>query len=133
MKNLVYILYMMLSLSCSNNDDKSQNNVPHALFGKWKLIEIYSSDDGSQASWSPYDSGEVYDIWFKENSEFIVSNMIEDCQIGSFSMSSNDEIIIDLPCSEQSIIPIDSLSESILITNTTYIEYELSKYQRVSE
>ena len=124
---------MMLSLSCSKHDDKSQNNVPQELIGKWKIVEIYSTDGGSPTSWSPYDSGEVYDIWFKENSEFIVSNMIEGCQIGSFSMSSNDEIIIDLPCSEQSIIPIDSLSESILITNTTYIEYELSKYQKVSE
>lgn len=59
--------------------------------------------------------------------------MIEGCQIGSFSMSSNNEIIINLPCSEQSIIPIDSLTESILITNTTYMEYELSKYQKVSK
>ena len=88
MKNLIYLFCLVLSFSCSNKDDKPENNVPQELIGKWKLIEIYESD-GNSNSWVPYDSGESYDIWFKEDLGLVVSTMIEGCQIGSFSISSN--------------------------------------------
>ncbi|WP_452222492.1 hypothetical protein [Lacinutrix salivirga] len=132
MKNLIYLFCLVLSFSCSNNDDKPENNVPQELIGKWKLIEIYASD-GNSNSWVPYDSGESYDIWFKEDLGLVVSTMVEGCQIGSFSISSNNEIVYNLPCSEQSIIPIESLSETTLITDVTYIEYELNKYEKITE
>ena len=131
MKTLIYFLLTIFVSGCTKNDDP-ENNVPPELIGKWKIVEIYSSD-GSSASWKPHDSGQVYDLWFKNGGETIVSNMIENCQVGTFSISANDEIIINLPCSEKSTIPIVSLTNTNLVTNTTYIEYELTKYVKVTE
>lgn len=131
MKTLIYILLTLFLSSCTKNDTP-ENNVPPELIGKWKIVETYSSD-GSSNSWNSYDSGKIYDIWFKDGGETIVSNMIENCQVGIYSISKNNEIIIDLPCGEKSTIPIVSLTNTTLITDVTYIEYELTKYEKVPE
>jgi len=98
---------MMLSLSCSKHDDKSQNNMPQELIGKWKIVEVYSTDGGSPASWSPYDSGEVYDIWIKENNTYISKDNDENCNNGSFSLD-NDQITFH-PCASAYPFTIETL------------------------
>ena len=133
-KKILIVIVLLLALGCENKDDSTDNkNIPPELIGKWKVVEVCSSEAEPGCTWSPYDSGDVYDIWFKENMEILVSSMTGGCQQGSYSFSTENEIIINLPCTEQSIIPVESLTESILITNTTYIEYELTKYEKVME
>ncbi|HEY4618186.1 MAG TPA: lipocalin family protein [Flavobacterium sp.] len=131
MKNLIYILSIMLSTSCSNNDDKPQNNVPQELIGKWKIAEIYSSD-GSSASWSPHDSGEIYDIWFKSNWTYVSFDNNENCNNGNFSI--NDNQITFYPCTSDYPLTIEVLTTETLILRDYFTpEVYKTKYSKISE
>lgn len=123
---------MMFSLSCSNNDEKSQNNVPQELIGKWKIVEVYSTDGGSPASWSPYDSEEVYDIWIKENNTYISEDNDENCKNGRFSLD-NDQITFH-PCASEYPFTIEILTIDTLILRDNYIPDILkTKYSKIFE
>lgn|SRR5690606_29975784 len=132
MKNLIYLLCLMLSFSCSNSDGKPENNVPQELIGKWKLIEIYSSD-GTTSSWSPYDSGEVYDIWFKENGTVIFIGNSENCMDASYSVTGNNIYYSNNPCTTEDPIFIEFLTESELILDLNSIEPHKSKFIKLNE
>lgn len=41
MKNLIYILFITLSTSNSNSDDKPENNLPQELIEKWKIVKFF--------------------------------------------------------------------------------------------
>lgn len=59
--------------------------------------------------------------------------MSENCNTGTFVVSSDNKITYSFPCTEDSNVQIESLSETNLITDVTYIEYELNKYQKISD
>lgn len=86
---------------------------------------------GLEGTWIELDRGLEYDIWFKNYSEVIMKLLGENCDEGTFNVIEN-EIYFKFPCGE-STIPIDSLSNTTLFTNVSYIEYDLNKFQKVIE
>ena len=131
MKKLIYLFCLMLSFSCSNSDDKPENNVPQELIGKWKIVEIYSSD-GSNESWSPYDSGESYDIWLKSDWSYVSSDSNEDCNNGSFSIN-NDQITF-LPCASEYPLTIETMTVEILVLRDNFTpEVYKTKYSKITD
>jgi len=134
MKNLIIIILIAItSFGCSKNNDDPKTNIPGNLIGKWKLIEIYTNSGNGENYWVKTDTGKPYDIWYKENSEIVISSMSENCNTGTFVVSSDNKITYSFPCTGDSNVKIESLSETNLITDVTYIEYELNKYQKISD
>lgn len=124
----------MLSLSCSNNDDKFQNNVPQELIGKWKIVEMYSTDGGSPPSWSTYDSGEVYDIWFKNDWTYSsTSSANPDCINGEYSISENYLTLFNSACAPEEPLIVENLTENELVIDANFIEPYKSKYEKIIE
>ena len=132
MKYLIYLFYLLLSFSCSNSDDNPKNNVPQELIGKWKVVEIYSSD-GSTASWSPFDSGESYDIWFKENRTVVFIGNSENCRYASYSVSNNNIYYSGNPCTTEEPIYIELLTNFELTLDLNSIEPYKSKFIKLNE
>jgi len=133
MKNILLLLIVVLvltTLSCSKDNEKPKNNIPAELVGKWKLTEKYTNSGGGEFNWVEVDTGMEYDIWLKENNDMTTNN--ENCRTGTYRVVEN-KINYNFPCFGESTIPIDSLSNTTLITNVSYIEYELNKYIKVNE
>lgn len=134
----IYILFIIatLTLSCSKSDNEPENNIPTELIGKWKAIEIYSTDGGSPATWSLYDSGLVYDIWFKSHGTYMLgrdsSNNLE-CKEGNYSVIGNEITYSDSPCAPEVPVFIESLTAVELIIDGNFFEPSKTKYIRVTE
>lgn len=130
MKNFICLFCLILALSCSKSNDELKNNVPQELIGKWKIIEIYSSD-GSNESWSSYDSGESYDIWLKSDWSYLSSNSNEDCNNGSFSI--NNAQITFLPCASEYPLTIETITVDILVLRDNFTpEVYKTKYSKIA-
>ena len=135
MKNMFLILtFSLMSLGCSNNNDDPQNNILPELIGKWKIVERYSTDGGSPASWSPYDSGEIYDKWFKSDGTFIIVGINNpDCASGTYSVENNYITYTDSPCAPEKPVIIESLTHTELIIDANFFEPIKTKYIKVIE
>ena len=72
MKNILLILLLIL-LGCSDDNEDPKNNIPAELIGKWKIVEKYTSEGGSNHIWSHYDSGRIYDKWFKNDGTYVLT------------------------------------------------------------
>ena len=133
MKNMIlFIILVLTTVSCTKDSEDPKSNIPPELIGKWKITHHFSpSGSGLEGTWIEVNTGLEYDIWFKKSSEVIMKSLGENCEEGTFNVIEN-EINFKFPCGE-STIPIDSLSNTTLITNVSYIEYELNKYIKVNE
>ena len=130
----LYIILIIVSfiLSCTKDNEEPKNNIPAELIGKWKLTEKNINYGGREFNWVEVDTGMEYDIWLKENKEVIMTTNNENCRTGTYRVVEN-KINFNFPCFGESTIPIDSLSNTTLITNVSYIEYELNKYIKIVE
>lgn len=91
MKQLIFILSILFSLSgCSEDDEKQQET---SIFGAWKLVETYGSD-GGQGQWAPVENGYTYTF---EEDNILISNRFS-CN-GTYLVNS-DSITINFDCQE---------------------------------
>lgn len=113
---------------CTKNDNP-ENNVPPELIGKWKIVEIYSSD-GSSASWKPHDSGQVYDLWLKSDWTYLTLDNNVNCNKGNFSINNNQ--ITFHPCASEYPLTIETISAEILILRDNFTpEVYKTKYLKI--
>jgi len=132
MKNLFpLILAFFLFFSCDEENTSIQPKIPPELIGKWKVIAIYDTYGGSSPEWRTYYTGKEYDIWFKSNSEFTVTDPIDTCNLGEYSVSADMQITYENPCYETSIVTIVSLNAELLIIDANHFEYMKTKYIKV--
>ena len=89
MKKLIFILTTLISLSSCHIDDND-----NSIIGTWYLIEIYSSDGGSNAQWTSATNSYIYQ--FMENGSFI-SNRFSECTTGTYTIE-NDKLILNFGC-----------------------------------
>lgn len=93
MKNLILLFSLILSFSsCSQNEEEKIND--NSIFGTWKLIEVYSSDGGSNPQWKPVVNGYTYT--FNLDGTF-TSNRFSECSIGKFELN-NTTLTLKFDC-----------------------------------
>lgn len=135
MRNLLLILviYFMVASCNKDNNDDPKNTIPPELIGKWKAVEIYSTDGGSPATWSTYDSGRDWDKWFKSDGTYSLSYPYTDpdCMGGTYSVSDNDITYGDNPCTDGTPVTIEILTENELLINANHFEAMKTKYIKV--
>ncbi|PCI34200.1 MAG: hypothetical protein COB60_06615 [Flavobacteriaceae bacterium] len=86
MKNLILLFSIILSFnSCSQNEE--EKNSDNSIVGTWKLIEVYSSDGGSNPQWKLVENGYIYT--FKIDGTF-TSNRFSECSIGKFELNNSN-------------------------------------------
>lgn len=92
MKNMFLILSIFFfTTGCSEEERTQQEN---ALYGNWKLIEIYQNDGGNNPQWTTVDSGYTYT--FNTDGTFSSTRFTE-CTSGNYQVSSNS-ITLDYSC-----------------------------------
>ena len=89
MKNLI-LIFTILLLSCSNDDNKPQEN---PLKGTWKLIETYSSDGGSNPQWTSVENGYTYT--FNSNGTYS-STRFSECSTGEYTITDSTATLYDI-------------------------------------
>lgn len=85
MKNLILLFSLILSFSsCSQNGEEKIND--NSIVGTWKLIEVYSSDGGSNPQWKPVENGYTYT--FNIDGTF-TSTRFSECSVGKFELNNS--------------------------------------------
>lgn len=96
MKKFIYLQVLLFSIiSCSKNEPNPTNS--DKIIGKWQFSEFFGGDGGNNPSWSEIPNG--YTIEFLENGKFI-SNRFNECSIGTYSLSTNNELLLDYNCTD---------------------------------
>ncbi|HKK12201.1 MAG TPA: lipocalin family protein [Flavobacteriaceae bacterium] len=88
MKILIFSLLLLMS-SCDKGDDTKSTD---SIIGTWKLVEVYGSDGGSNAQWTPIDNGYTYTF---RNDGVLISDRFS-CN-GTFEQSS-EQLTINFDC-----------------------------------
>lgn len=136
MKNLLLILFIFFVTSnCYNSTNEDpKNTIPPELIGKWKIVELYTSD-GSNSYWHTYDSGREWDTWFKSDGTYTLSYPYTDpnCMGGTYSILENDITFSDNPCTDGTPVTIEVLTENELQINSIFFEIYKSKSIKVIE
>lgn len=116
----------------SNDDPKS--TIPPELIGKWKIVELYTSD-GSNAYWHVYDSGRVWDKWFKSDGTYLNTDtdLPIDCMSGNYTVNNNYIQYSNSPCVPEEPVIIESLSNRELTIDGNFFEPIKTKYIKVIE
>ena len=133
MKYILLILVITF-LGCSKGSEEP-NNIPPELIGKWKVVERYTTDGGSDPTWSLYDSGRIYDKWFKGDGTYILTrpSTNPDCMGGNYSVLENNITYSNNPCTTGAPVTIELLTENELIIDTNFFEPFKVKYIKVIE
>lgn len=130
MKNLILLLTLsFVTLNCSKDDNNQKNNIPPELIGKWKAIEIYSTDGGSEPTWSNIVNGFSYT--FSNDNIVIRDNLQTGCNEGKFSLKNENTILFVFPCiSYESFI--ENNTNTLLILDTKNFEPLKYKFQKIN-
>lgn len=132
MRLFTLLLLTITFLGCSKNDGNNPNEeIPSELIGKWKTVEIYTIEV-DPPSWSAYDSGENYDIWFKANGEVTFGGRTDNCSKANYSIDGNSLYYSGNPCISENPATIEALSDSELILNLNHFEIFKSKFVKVT-
>ena len=134
MKNMFLILIIsLMSLGCSNNNDDPQNNIPAELIGKWKIVERFTSD-GTSGYWHSYDSGEIHDLWFKNNGEVFFTSLISTpCYKATYTVINNEIWYSNSTCIADTPNTIELLTENELLIDFNFFEPMKTRYIKVIE
>lgn len=125
MKNLIFLLSIVLSFnSCSQNDENSKNE--NSIYGTWKLVAVYSNVGNGENNWNSVENGYTYIINADNSFESTKYNECSSGKIEVNAMTSTLSFIFDCnnfyPCEENSDICKEyfSISEGNLILSSTY-------------
>jgi hypothetical protein len=133
MKKICFLIILsFLYTGCKKDNHDLQPKIPIDLIGKWKTIAIYDTDGGSAPMWREFNTGQEYDIWFKNNSEYTQTDS-SICNSGKYLVSEVWEITFENSCGDKDVQTIDSLSTHILIIDTKFFETIKIKYVKVGE
>lgn len=131
MKNLILLLTLsFVTLNCSKSDSENQNNIPPELIGKWKVIEVYSTDGGSEPKWSSIVNGFSYT--FSNDNIVIRDNLQTGCNEGKFSLKNENTILFVFPCITYESF-IENNTNTLLILDTKNFEPLKYKFQKEIE
>ncbi len=131
MKKLIIILMFSFSiLGCTKDSDSENNNIPIELIGKWKAIEIYSTDGGSEPIWRNYSDQFTY--VFSNNNVTVRDNLQAGCNEGTFSIKNGNTIEFIFPCISYNSY-IETNTNTLLILDTKNFEPLKYKFKKISE
>ncbi|MBN2639221.1 MAG: hypothetical protein JXR65_09070 [Bacteroidales bacterium] len=130
-KYLLFILVLGI-LGCGDKNKDNVGYIPPELIGKWKVIELCTTDGESVPAWSPYDSGETYDSWYKRDGTHIsYSSTNPDCEVSRYKVTGKYIYFSGTPCSPDKPVIIEQLTDSLLIINLNHFETFKSKSVKV--
>jgi len=106
-----------------------EKTIPEYLIGKWKIVEVYSSEGGEPEEWRVDTTGFEYDIDFKNSGEYFVQ--ADSCNIGNYSVE-NEIITFVRDCNNSTWeYEIEILTTDTLIVITQIFELVKNKYVKV--
>tara|TARA_R110002050_G_scaffold247153_1_gene384970 strand:+ start:172 stop:576 length:405 start_codon:yes stop_codon:yes gene_type:complete len=92
MKNLILLFSLILSFSsCSQNGEEKIND--NSIVGTWKLIEVYSSDGGTNPQWKPVENGYTYTFY----SNGVIKSSKFNCD-GKYTLNTSNSVHIEFDC-----------------------------------
>ena len=117
-------------MGCSGDDTPKEepNNIPQELIGKWKIVQVYETDGGSEPQWRDENTGHSYDYWFKSNGAFLQSDGVIS---GSYVIDENNDI--ELTVNSVKKYHIEYLSSNTLIIDLLNFEPLKLKFIKVSQ
>lgn len=134
MKAIFYLAILFFSvISCSKNYDV-KTTLPNVA-GKWKQIEFYNSNGGSNPSWNVVANG--YTIEFFSNGTFS-SSKLTDCSTGKYVVSTTNEISMNYNCvsfTNNYVEKIETITNSQLILKPNYLNCDEGcsvKFERIN-
>ena len=132
MKTII-LIFSLFILGCSGDDTPKEepNNIPEELIGKWKIVEVYETDGGSEPQWREYMSSNSFHIWFKSNYQYQNTDGDENCLTGIYSINSSS-LKYESICGGQSEVSIELLETNLLIIDFLNFEPYKHKYVKVS-
>jgi hypothetical protein len=127
----IILLFSLLVLGCSKNDTPKgdPNNIPQELIGKWKIIEVYETDGASEPQWRNESTIYKYNIWFKNNGEYIKN---EGDSYGIYELENNNLKYILTNTQNSQVVYIENLTTDNLIIDFLNFEPYKHKYIKVS-
>ena len=130
MKNIILIL-SLLTLGCSNDNTPKEesNNIPQELIGKWKIVEIFETDGGSNPEWRNENTIYGYNIWFKSNGVYIKNE--GDTQ-GRYELENNNIKYILASTQNSQTVHIENLTVNTLIIDFLNFEPYKHRYIKIS-
>ena len=125
MKTII-LIFSLFILGCSKNDTPKEdpNNIPQELIGKWKIVQVYETDGGSEPQWRDEDTGHSYDYWFKSNGTYVKFDGISN---GVYIINSGNYITLTNVSSVTYLI--ESISNDEILIN--YLNFEPLKYKYI--
>lgn len=125
------LIFSLFILGCSSDDTpkKETNNIPKELIGKWKIVEVYETDGGSEPQWRNENTIYEYNIWFKNNGEYIKN---EGDSYGIYELENNNLKYILTSTQNSQTVHIENLTINSLIIDFLNFEPYKHKYMKVS-
>ncbi len=99
-KSPILILLILLSISCSNQDDNvpvEEPEIPGSIIGKWVIYEKCSFEATSSSTCETVREENQYYYEFEEDNSFATNRFIEGCNNGIYNLE-NDSLYIELGC-----------------------------------
>ncbi|WP_445731197.1 hypothetical protein [Mariniflexile sp.] len=132
MKNLILLFSIILSFSsCSQNDEGKRDN--NSIIGAWKLVEIYSSDGGSNPQWNQINNGFTYTFY---NNGDVKSSKFN-CD-GKYKINTSNSLHIEFDCDDSKMkgnFDFTFLENNLIFTlnPNTCIEGCTEKFMKIEE
>lgn len=131
MKKIITLLVLGVLMSCTNNDS---NKSDLTITSKWKLIETYFSNGGSDTKWQKADNS--YTIEFYQNGTFKSMKPGAPCENGKYSISDKNILVLKYTCSTvysdfETTGPYAADAVSIILTSKLCDEACLEKFEKI--
>lgn len=126
MKTII-LIFSLIIVGCSNDTPKEEpNTIPEELIGKWKIVEVYETDGGSEPQWREYISSNDFHVWFKSDYQYENTDGDINCLTGTYSIN-NDILKYQSVCGGMSVVSIELLENDLLIID--YLNFEPFKHK----
>jgi hypothetical protein len=132
MRKIIPFLALVALLSCSNSNNSEANLI---INSKWKLIETYFSDGGSDTKWIKVDNG--YTIEFYQNGTFKSMKPGAPCVNGKYSISDKNILVLKYNCNTafsdfETIESYSTNATTIILTSKLCDDACLDKFEKVN-
>lgn len=126
------LIFSLFILGCSNNHTPYEEpKIPQELIGKWKIVEVYETDGGSEPQWREYISSNDFHVWFKSNYQYENTDGDTNCLTGTYSIINN-VLKYQSICGGMSEVSIELLVDNLLIIDFLNFEPYKHKFIKVS-